>query len=233
MKLMKMTSTMTMSSLEVVAVINSYRDVDAVKLPHDAFLKKVRKIKEELSLVNIYESTYKNSRNQKQPCLLLDKKACLLMVASETPKVLQAIIDRWLELEAAETERSTAKAMDAENRAALRMEYRPMTDALKSVREDIGKETKSHHYSNEADMINRIVTGYPAKKYKAVHEMPESNLRDLLTPIQKQAMLSLQKANTVYLEEGLSFEERKERLNTLFNRRWNAKLIEECHLLCE
>lgn len=82
-------------------------------------------------------------------------------------------------------------------------------------------------------MINRIVTGYPAKKYKAVHEMPDSSLRDLLTPIQKQAMLSLQKANTVYLEEGLSFDERKERLNTLFNRRWNAKLIEECHLMCE
>jgi hypothetical protein len=47
------------------------------------------------------------------------------------------------------------------------------------------------------------------------------------------ALLSLQKANTVYLEEGLSFDERKERLNTLFNRRWNDKLIEECHLLCE
>ena len=233
MKLMNMTSTMTMSSLEVVEVINYFRDEDAVKLTHGDFLKKARKIKEELSLGNISEGTYKNSRNQKQPCLLLDKKACLLMVASETPKVLQAIIDRWLELEAAETARSTAKAMDAENRAALRMEYRPMTDALKSVREDIGKETKAHHYSNEADMINRIVTGYPAKKYKAVHEMPDSSLRDLLTPIQKQAMLSLQKANTVYLEEGLSFDERKERLNTLFNRRWNAKLIEECHLMCE
>ena len=233
MKLMNMTSTMTMTSLEVVEVINSYRDVDAAQLQHNTFIAKVRKIADEISLKNILQSTYKNSRNQKQPCLLLDKKACLLMVASETPKVLQAIIDRWLELESAEAARSTAKAMDAENRAALRMEYRPMTDALKSVREDIGKETKAHHYSNEADMINRIVTGYPAKKYKAVHEMPDSSLRDLLTPIQKQAMLSLQKANTVYLEEGLSFEERKERLNTLFNRRWNAKLIEECHLMCE
>ena len=233
MKLMNMTSTMTMTSLEVVEVINSYRDEDTTQLRHDNFVVKVRKIQQELGLLNVQESSYRNSQNKKQPCLLLDKKACLLMVASETPKVLQAIIDRWLELESAEAARSTAKAMDAENRAALRMEYRPMTDALKSVREDIGKETKAHHYSNEADMINRIVTGYPAKKYKAVHEMPDSSLRDLLTPIQKQAMLSLQKANTVYLEEGLSFEERKERLNTLFNRRWNAKLIEECHLMCE
>ena len=233
MKLMNMTSVMTMTSLEVVDVINSYRDVDAAQLQHNDFLRKVRKTADELGLRNISQSSYRNSQNKKQPMLLLDKETCFIMVASETPKVLQAIIKRWLELESAEAARSTAKAMDAENRAALRMEYRPMTDALKSVREDIGKETKAHHYSNEADMINRIVTGYPAKKFKSVHEMPESNLRDLLTPIQKQAMLSLQKANTVYLEEGLSFDERKERLNALFNRRWNARLIEECHLICE
>ena len=233
MKLMNMTSAMTMTTLEVVEVINDYRDEDAAQLRHDTFVVKVRKIQEELGLQNILESSYRNSQNKKQPMLLLDKETCFIMVASETPKVLQAIVKRWLELESAEAARSTAKAMDAENRAALRMEYRPMTDALKSVREDIGKETKAHHYSNEADMINRIVTGYPAKKFKSVHEMPESSLRDLLTPIQKQAMLSLQKANTVYLEEGLSFDERKERLNALFNRRWNAKLIEECHLLCE
>ena len=82
MKLMNMTSAMTMTSLEVVGVINSYRDEGAVKLPHNDFLKKVRKIADELSLGNISQSTYKNSRNQKQPCLLLDKKACLL--TSET-----------------------------------------------------------------------------------------------------------------------------------------------------
>ena len=98
MKLMNMTSTMTMTSLEVVGVVNSLRDEGAAQLRHDDFLKKVRKIADELSLGNISEGTYRNSRNQKQPMLLLDKKACLLMVASETPKVLQAIIDRWLEL---------------------------------------------------------------------------------------------------------------------------------------
>ena len=54
-------------------------------------MAKVRKIADEISLLNIQESSYRNSQNKKQPCLLLDKKACLLMVASETPKVLQAI----------------------------------------------------------------------------------------------------------------------------------------------
>ena len=139
MKLMNMTSTMTMTSLEIVEVVNSLRDEGSAQLRHDDFLRKVRKIADEISLRNVSESSYRNSQNKKQPCLLLDKKACLLMVASETPKVLQAIIDRWLELESAEAARSTAKAMDAENRAALRMEYRPMTDALKSEKATLAR----------------------------------------------------------------------------------------------
>lgn len=118
MKLMDMTSTMTMTSLEVVDVINSYRAEDAAKLRHDTFLVKARKIADELSLQNISESTYKNSRNQKQPMLLLDKEACFIMVASETPKVLQAIIKRWQELEHAT--QVIADALEMEKEAMLK-----------------------------------------------------------------------------------------------------------------
>ena len=225
MKLMNMTSVMTMSSLEIAELTGKR---------HDNVLADIRNMLTELEIeAPEFSGALKMPSGQKAKVYKLPKRECLVLVSGYSIVLRTKIIDRWLELESAEAERSTAKAMDAENRAALRMEYRPMTDALKSVREDIGKETKSHHYSNEADMINRIVTGYPAKKFKSVHEMPDSSLRDLLTPLQKQAMLSLQKANTVYLEEGLSFDERKERLNALFNRRWNARLIEECHLLCE
>ena len=228
MKLMNMTSAMTMTLKEIT---------DLLEVRHNNAMRTVAEMAQDpdFGLVTQIEYPIISGKGRKQyiDTYQLNKRQSIAAAARLNTALLMRIIDRWLELESAELERSTAKAMDAENRAALRMEYRPMTDALKSVREDIGKETKAHHYSNEADMINRIVTGYPAKKFKAVHEMPDSSLRDLLTPIQKQAMLSLQKANTVYLEEGLSFEERKERLNTLFNRRWNAKLIEECHLLCE
>ena len=227
MKLMNMTSTMTMSSLEIAELVD---------VRHDKAKQSIERLSDRgvISLPPMGDVKVKRERRFETVSVYnVCKRDTYVIVAQLSPEFTGRLVDRWLELESAEAERSTAKAMDAENRAALRMEYRPMTDALKSVREDIGKETKSHHYSNEADMINRIVTGYPAKKYKALHEMPESSLRDLLTPIQKQAMLSLQKANTVYLEEGLSFDERKERLNALFNRRWNAKLIEECHLLCE
>ena len=226
MKLMNMTSTMTMSSLEIAELTGK---------EHKHVLRDIREMIDTIGSPNLDSKQYQvfTLKNGMTSKCLLDKELTTTLVSGYSTLMRHAIIKRWLELESAEAARSTAKAMDSENRAALRMEYRPMTDALKTTREDIGKETRAHHYSNEADMINRIVTGYPAKKYKAVHEMPDSSLRDLLTPIQKQAMLSLQKANTVYLEEGLSFDERKERLNALFNRRWNAKLIEECHLMCE
>ena len=224
MKLMNMTSAMTMTLKEIT---------DLLDVRHNNAMRTVAEMVQDPDFGSVTQIEYRTKQGNSYLTYQLNKRQSIAAAARLNTALLMRIIDRWLELESAEAARSTAKAMDAENRAALRMEYRPMTDALKSVREDIGKETKSHHYSNEADMINRIVTGYPAKKYKAVHEMPESSLRDLLTPIQKQAMLSLQKANTVYLEEGLSFDERKERLNALFNRRWNAKLIEECHLLCE
>ena len=40
--------TQTMTSLAVVEVINDYRDEDSVKLLHNDFLKKIRKIADEL-----------------------------------------------------------------------------------------------------------------------------------------------------------------------------------------
>lgn len=42
---------------------------------------------------------------------------------------------------------------------------------------------------------------------------------------------ALQRANTVYIEDGLSFEERKEKLTSLYNRKHKQKIINEIHLL--
>lgn len=42
---------------------------------------------------------------------------------------------------------------------------------------------------------------------------------------------SLQRANTVYIEDGLDFQERKDKLNLLFNRKHKHKIIDEIHRL--
>lgn len=42
---------------------------------------------------------------------------------------------------------------------------------------------------------------------------------------------SLQRANTVYIEDGLDFNERKEKLTSIYNRKHKQKIINEIHLL--
>jgi hypothetical protein len=74
-------------------------------------------------------------------------------------------------------------------------------------------------------MLYRIAFGGTAKQLKEV--LDDGDLRDVLTPLQQQCIMSLQKANTVYLEEGLSFDERKERLTKLFMKKFESPLYEE------
>lgn len=118
------------------------------------------------------------------------------------------------------------------DRAALRCEFAPMTDAIVRARQDAGKEIGPHTFSNEADLINRIVLGVPAAKFRVDQEIPKDQpIRDYLSPEQMKCMLALQRANTVYLDDGLSFDQRKAKLIDLFRRRHQAALIAEIHRL--
>lgn len=124
-----------------------------------------------------------------------------------------------------------AQTIKAE-RSALRVEFAPMTDAIVRSRQDAGKDIKPHHFSNEADLINRIALGAPAAKFRADNEIPKDQpLRDYLTPEQVRCLISLQRANTVYIDDGMSFEDRKSKLTDLFRRRHHDALIAELHLL--
>jgi phage regulator Rha-like protein len=89
----------TMTSREVVQIINSLRPEGKAELRHDTFVAKLLKLREELNLQNILGVEYLDKKGEKRPEYLLDKEACMIMVASETPKVLQAIIRRWQDLE--------------------------------------------------------------------------------------------------------------------------------------
>lgn len=113
-----------------------------------------------------------------------------------------------------------------------RVEYKPMQEALRQLREEAGKETKHFHYSNEADMLNRIVLGMTSKQYKEHHSLLEDkSLRDTLTSLELAAFADLERANKTFIDLGYSFEERKEQLKTLFNRKHLKALTEEVHRL--
>ncbi len=113
-----------------------------------------------------------------------------------------------------------------ERRQSLRVEFRPMTDAISLAHED----PKPYHYSNESDMINRIVLGMSASKFKEFHGMDKNeSVRDYMTTQQMNAVIALQRANTVFITMDEGFQERKEKLQCLFDKKYAPLLIEEIH----
>lgn len=120
------------------------------------------------------------------------------------------------------------KQQQLEDRQTLKVEFKPMTDAISDAHED----PKHYHFSNEADMINRIVLGMSASKFKAHHEIGKNDsVRDYMTELQMKAVIDLQRANTVFIQLGDSFEDRKKKLNSMFDLRFKDKLIEEVKMI--
>lgn len=102
------------------------------------------------------------------------------------------------------------KLKEEQSRKRSRLEaktgYLPMTNAI--LRNH--SPAKPYHFSNEADLINRIVLGMPAKKFR--EEYGVDNVREGCTAAQLQEIVRLQTINTGLVEIGMDYQERKEHL---------------------
>lgn len=152
------------------------------------------------------------------------KRDSIIVVAQLSPEFTAKIVDRWQYLENKEIGKQLKKA----TRQETKIEYKPMTNAIQLAHE----QPKPYHFSNEADMINRIILGTTSSKFRKENDIGENEaIRDYMTTRQLDAFLSLQRANTVYIEDGIEYQERKEKLTALFNRKHKDILIEEVHLI--
>lgn len=214
----------TMSSLEIAELTGKQ---------HKHVLEDIRKMLNELNIQSAdFSSDYKDSKKRTYECFKLPKRETLILIGGYNVALRAAIIDRWQELENEVAALKAQKAIREQERQALKVEYKPMTDAIQIMLEEQQKEIHSHHFSNEADMINRIILGCPAKKYRLEQGIGENeSLRDYLTALEMKCFLELQRANTVYIMDGLEYQERKERLTSTFNKRWREKLVNEHYAL--
>lgn len=94
-----------------------------------------------------------------------------------------------------------------QNRLEAKTGYLPMTDAVQRAHDD----PKHYHYSNEADMINKIVLGHRAREFKAMHGV--ECLRDALDAFQLKEINRLQLINTGLIEIGMDYKDRKQALS--------------------
>ena len=228
-----------MKSLKAVSKITSMSSVEVAELTskrHDHVLRDIDVLLKTLSpdLGSGYKSTtYKDSTGRKNRMYEMDKDATICLVAGYDANARMRIIKRWQELELEVAKLKAEKEAALKQRETLKVEYKPMTDAIQQSLESQQKKPKFYHFSNEADLINRVILGCTSGKFRAQNEIEENeSIRDYLSPLQLKCFTELQRANTVYITDELEFEERKEKLMAAYNKRWRERLIEE-HIALE
>ena len=90
-------------------------------------------------------------------------------------------------------------------------------------------ETKEQNKKENQKIRSDLRGEFPLMTQDDVDD--KDSIRDYLTKEQKAAILGLQRANTVYIDDGLDFNARKEKLKKLFDRKYKQTLIDEILLL--
>ena len=204
-----------MSSLEIAELTGK---------DHAKVLIDIRKMFDELGILTSDFSTVRKVRGKEYDVFNLPKRETIILVSGYSVAMRAAIVDRWQELEAKELLEDERKA----SRQQARLEAPLMTKALQDARARLGKESPPHVFSNDYDMIYRIVLGLPAKKYKAEQGIDDkTNLRDVLTLEQIKAIEALQRLNQSMHELDYDFDTRKDKLHQVFMRNHAQSMIEE------
>ena len=215
-------------------VTNTVAIAEGVGRDHDTIIKLVDRNKsdlEEFGRVGFEIRTLdtKGGRQKQRVALLNEQQTTLLITYMRNNEVVRSFKKR---LVAEFFTMRSALAKKKIDRNSARLEYKPMTDAIKHEREAQGKQIAPHHFSNEADLINRLALGMTAAKFRVHHEIGKKEpIRDYLTPEQIHCITKLQRANTVFISMGWDFEQRKEVLRGMFDRNHRKPLIEEQHRL--
>ncbi|EMU8997199.1 Rha family transcriptional regulator [Providencia alcalifaciens] len=201
---------------------------------HDNVLQSIRSLIESahLGALDFKETSYTDKSNRKKPCYELTERGFLIampFIGGEKARDGQVkLVDSFIQFR----EKAAREAKVQIERNIARMEYKPMADAVKESKLQEGKEPVHYHFSNEADLINRIVLGVSSAKFRKDNDIGKTDpIRDYLSHQQIHAITELQRANTVFISMGWDFEQRKESLKGLFNKNHKQPLLEEMHRL--
>lgn len=201
------------TTLDGIAVVGSRSVAEKFDRRHDRVLRAIAEItdpkngvSENFNRSNFRPTYYKDSTGRKLPEYLMTKDGFAILVMGFTGKKAlafkEAYINRFNEMECLIRSRNIA-----------RLEYPELTDAIRSVHEN----PKHYHYSNEADLINRIVLGMSAKQFREKHGIDRGeSIRAHLTHWQTEAIQRLQKVDVGLVVIMPDFKERKNALQTYF-----------------
>ncbi|HHE8445310.1 TPA: antA/AntB antirepressor family protein [Citrobacter braakii] len=100
--------------------------------------------------------------------------------------------------------------------------FTAMCEALELARMEQGKATQRHHYTNESNMLSRIVLGGLTAKQWAQTNGVDGEPRDSMNAEQLEHLAYLESTNITLIDMGMEFDQRKAELTRL-SQRWMAK----------
>ena len=178
---------------------------------HDTVIRAIKNLNcsDEFRQHNFTESYYHNLQNKKQPMYLLTKDGFAILAMGFTGKKAmqfkEAYIRRFNEMDEFIKSLQTAK-----------LEFPEFTDAIMNAH----KEPKNYHFSNEINMINKIVLGQNAKQFKEERGLDKSvnSIRPYLTQKQIKDIEALQKFDIGLVTMESDYQKRKEMLSEYYIR---------------
>ena len=175
------------------------RDIEALNLPKSEEIN-------EFNQLNFFLNSYKDSRGRKQPMYLMTKDGFTLLVMGYSG-------EKAMKFKIAYIQRFNDYEQQIKNYIESREDFAPFTRAIL----DSHEIPKSHHFSNEMNMINRIVLGMDAKHFRQLHGLGEvQSIRPFLNQSQTRAIRKLQIEDIPLLYRGVSYDKRKNALNLIY-----------------
>lgn len=166
-------------------------------------------LSEEFRCSNFSESFYKDDSGKRNREFLLTKDGFTIVVmefkTSKARAFKELYIKRFNDMETFIKNLFEAKA-----------DFPEFTQAIM----DSHEEPKNYHFSNELDMINRIVLGMSTKQFKEVNNLGKvPSIRPYLKPTQAEAVKILQRIDIGLILAIPDFQERKKILTEQLKRR--------------
>lgn len=180
---------------------------------HDNVLKDIRELdcSDEFRLLNYEESSYRNAQGKKQPCYYMTRDGFVFLAmgyrGKKAAQFKELYIKRFNEME------RFIKTL-----VSARQEFPLLTENIKLLHD----KPKPYHFSNECDMLNRIVLGMTAKQFRLANDIEKGkSIRPYLTKEQIEMLEILQKVDVGLLVAFPAYEDRKRHLE------WYKTKLEE------
>lgn len=186
------------------AMVDSLYVADVFKREHKNVLKAIENLdcSEEFYRLNFKPITYKDSKGRKQKAVAMTRDGFMFLAMGFNGKKAAIIKELYIK-------RFNEMENIIRDLVSARHDFPELTDAVRLAHE----KPMPYHYSNECDMLNRLVLGMSAKQFRETHGIEKGkSIRPYMSADQIKLIDKLQKVDVGLLLAIPDYEERKKHL---------------------